>query len=80
MLASKLLWLKHLFKGLEVNVKTSMIYSDNFFAIHSIRSQIINERFKHIDINFQFIKEYVNSLLESHTSFTSYKTLTSDLI
>lgn len=59
-LASEVTWLKQIFRDLQVNLSSSTVmYSDNTFAVHIAHNPTFHERTKHIKIDCHYIREQV---------------------
>jgi len=52
-------WTMNLLQELNINIKTINIYTDNKAAIHVCNNNVINQKNKHIDIRYHFIKELI---------------------
>ena len=53
------MWLKKLFKDLDVEVKYFTLFGDNISSIHLATNPMFHARTKHIEIHYHFIREEV---------------------
>lgn len=59
---SELIWLKRLLKQLQIEeARPITLVCDNQVAFHIISNLIFHERTKHIEINFSFVREKIES-------------------
>ena len=63
------MWLKKLFKDLDVEVKEFTLFGDNISSIHLATNPMFHARTKHVEIHYHFIREKV--LAKEVTSNTS---------
>lgn len=61
--ASELVWLTRLLTHSEIQISSTMVFCDNQSAIHLASNPAPHERSKHIDIDYHFIRELVQSKL-----------------
>lgn len=59
--AKELLWMKRLLKEMIGIFKTQILYIDNQSAIKLINNKMTNDRSKHIDVKYHFIRELVEN-------------------
>jgi len=55
------LWIQNLLNELGINKKPIKIYIDNKSTIHITKNHLINQKSKHIDIRYHFIKELIEN-------------------
>ena len=56
---TQLLWMKHQLEDYQINANSIPIYCDNTAAICLSKNPILHSRVKHIEIKYQFIRDYV---------------------
>lgn len=61
--AKELIWMKRLLDEMIGNSNAPILYIDNQSAITLIKNRVVNDRSKHIDIRYHFIRELVERKL-----------------
>lgn len=63
--ASEVVWLTHLFQHFQVQISSAMIFCENQSAIHLASNLAHRELSKHIDIDYHFTGELVQTMSSS---------------
>jgi len=75
----QVLWLKNILSEIGINTGTIKIYIDNKAAIFSSENNVINNKLKHIDIRYHFIRELINNKTIKLEYIKSSENLADDL-
>jgi hypothetical protein len=77
--ASELIWIKHLLRDMKIeHAKPTQMYHDNQVARHITTNPVFHERTKHIEVDYHFVREKVQSG-EIETPFVRSKEQLADI-